>query len=82
MNVKSLGANKTVITLTNGDSVFVSYETPVAAYTKNGYFKTAKHWSATTTKHINSWLRTEGQEPQHVNTIEQEMLDGMLQVVN
>lgn len=41
--------------------VLVYYETPVAAWMPDGvegphFIKTAKKWSATTSKHINKWL--------------------------
>lgn len=56
MKVKNLGANKTVISLASGTDVFVSYETPVAAFIPGrGYVKTDKSWSVTTSKHITVW---------------------------
>jgi len=39
-------------------TILFSYKTPVAYYAPEvGYFVTKKHWSATTTRHINKWLR-------------------------
>jgi hypothetical protein len=60
MKVKSLGANKTEIH--QGDfTIFFSYETPVACHIRGqGYFRTSKKWSATTSKHITVWLREQG----------------------
>ena len=56
MELIPLGANRTQINLKNGDSVFFSYRTPVACLTENGYYRTSKKWSVTTTRHINKWL--------------------------
>ena len=41
---------------TPAQSIFFSYETPVAGLDEKGYFKTDKKYSMTTTKHINKWL--------------------------
>lgn len=58
MKLKSLGANKTELTLDSGTVVFFSYETPVAACLGNGggFIRTAHKWSVTTSKHITQWL--------------------------
>ena len=56
MELIPLGSNQTQINLANGDSVFFSYRTPVACLTENGYYRTSKKWSVTTTRHINKWL--------------------------
>jgi len=43
--------------VTGGCTVLFSYETPVAAYTPTqGYVRTSKKWSVTTSRHINKWL--------------------------
>lgn len=55
MRIKNIGSNMTEVHLNNGDVVLISYETPVAALTAAGAFKTEKKWSATTTRHINKW---------------------------
>ena len=56
MNIKQVGSNQTELHLDNGNIVFFSYETPVAAYTETlGYIKTDKRYSVTTTKHVNKW---------------------------
>ena len=58
MKIRSLGANKTLLTLKNGIQVFLSYETPVAGHTiLDGYFKTDTYYSRTTSKHINQYLK-------------------------
>lgn len=56
MKVKSLGTNRTEIA-TENMRVLVSYETPVAAWIAGqGYVKTDKKWSRTTSKHITQWI--------------------------
>ena len=56
MKLRIVGPNQTEITV--GDKVVLfSYETPVAAHVQGrGYIRTAKHYSQTTSRHINSWL--------------------------
>jgi hypothetical protein len=57
MNVRPLGANKTELRLNSGAIVFVSYETPVAAFVPGrGWLRTETRHSVTTSKHINQWL--------------------------
>jgi hypothetical protein len=57
MKLAQVGSNQTVITLHNGTKVFFSYETPVAAYVpEQGWLKTERFYSRTTSKHINRWL--------------------------
>ena len=57
MKVQSIGSNQTEVELANGTCVLFSYSTPVAALVPGkGWIRTAKKWSATTTKHINAWL--------------------------
>ena len=56
MNLTPLGTNRTQLDLADGTTVFFSYQTPVACLTDNGYYRTSKKWSVTTTRHINAWL--------------------------
>ena len=74
MKVKSIGANQTEVTLSNGDQVFFSYETPVAAIVGGLSYKTEKKFSTTTTRHLNKWLGNGG-----INGIErpQEFFDNL-----
>ena len=59
MKLKPLGPNTNVIELDNM-RILVSYETPVAAWIAGqGFVKTEKKWSATTSKHVTQWLNTE-----------------------
>jgi hypothetical protein len=56
MKINSIGANKTEVIKSNGDVVFVSYSTPVAAVIGDNVYATAKKWSNTTSRHISEWL--------------------------
>jgi hypothetical protein len=40
--------------------ILFSYREPVACATDEGFFRTSKKWSVTTSRHINKWL--EGRE--------------------
>jgi ABC-type nitrate/sulfonate/bicarbonate transport system substrate-binding protein len=91
MQIENFGSNQVVV-WTNGATVFYSYNTPVAAYIlgRGGYdvsdskgrathyVKTSKFWSVTTSKHINSWLRSKGIDPKDVETVDQEYLDKLI----
>ena len=58
MILRQLGSNQTELSLNNGNSIFFSYETPVAGYSDDiGFFKTATYYSKTTSRHINQYLR-------------------------
>ena len=57
MKLKPLGANQTTVTTNGGLTILFSYETPVACIMDGKAFKTDKHWSKTTSKHINQWLK-------------------------
>ena len=58
MKLIPLAANQTQIDIGQGVEVFFSYKTPVAAFIPGqGYIRTNHKWSATTSKHINKWLR-------------------------
>lgn len=49
-----------VLTKENGTTVLISYNTAVACHIPGeGFFKTEKHFSLTTSKQINQWLRSE-----------------------
>lgn len=56
MNLKPIASNMTEVTM--GDcTVLFSYQTPVACCIKgDGYYRTDKKWSITTSRHINKWL--------------------------
>lgn len=55
MKLSNKGSNMTEVRFSN-ISVLFSYSTPVAGWDDNGAFRTDKHYSSTTTKHINKYL--------------------------
>lgn len=55
MKLKSIGSNMTELNI-NGVSVLFSYSTPVAGWDDKGAFRTSKHYSTTTSRHINKYL--------------------------
>ena len=89
MKVKNIGSNMTEIELPDGTLVLVSYETPVAARVfalaaeNDGVAlaRTSKKWSATTTRHINKWLRANFSEeaPKRAREMPQEYFDNLLE---
>jgi len=56
MKLLQIGSNQTEITTARGNRVLYSYETPVAAWTEQGAFRTSTKFSVTTSKHINKYL--------------------------
>lgn len=69
-----VGDNQTVLKV-GPNLIFFSYETPVAAWTpETRYICTAKHYSKTTTKHINHWC---GSSP---TVVPQFQIDALLDV--
>jgi len=63
MKINPLGANKTVLTLADGTEVLFSYGTPVAAFVPGqGWLRTERRWSVTTSKHITQWLPGKAEE--------------------
>ena len=55
MHLKPIASNMTQLDL-NGYQILFSYQTPVACLSDNGYYRTSKKWSTTTSRHINKWL--------------------------
>lgn len=77
MKLKSIKSNMAELHLESGVIVLFSYETPVAYFTHGNYYITTKHWSATTTRHINQWVPGDHKLRQHtmgVHTVSQEHL--------
>ena len=69
MKLNTLGNNKTLITMDNGDEYFFSYSTCVAGFdVETGYWKVDKFYSRTTSKHVNSYL--DGHTPELVETVD------------
>ena len=67
----------------NGNFILFSYETPVAGRSisqeNDGFFKTATHYSATTTRHINKYFRSEWDiDGKKVAEVSQEFIDGLV----
>jgi len=63
MKLTPIKANMTELEIPCGNNetpirVLFSYQTPVATYDDvNGYRRTTKKWSMTTTRHINQWMK-------------------------
>jgi UTP-glucose-1-phosphate uridylyltransferase len=58
MNLKRIKKGQSQeLQLKNGDSLLISYSTVVAACVAGKRYRTDKHWSPTTSKHINQWLK-------------------------
>ena len=58
MILRQLGSNQTELSLNNGNSIFFSYETPVAGFdSEDGFFKTETYYSKTTSRHINQYFK-------------------------
>lgn len=79
MILKSLSKNQTVVSGSHG-RVFFSYSTPVAAFLAGDteYVQTSEHYSATTSRHINAWLRSHGQNPATVRKVSPSFLAGLV----
>ena len=72
MKLQQIKANMTTIT-TPKATVLFSYNTPVAALTDDGFIRTAKHYSVTTSRHINQWL-----DGRKATTVDQSVIDALL----
>ena len=57
MILTPVASNQTLLEFDTGEQVFFSYKTPVAGFVPGeGYIRTSKKWSSTTTRHINKYL--------------------------
>ena len=75
MQLTPIAANQTQLNLNDGTEVFFSYKTPVAAYCPSqGYIRTAKFWSVTTSRHINKWLKGITEVTEVPQTVLQELV--------
>lgn len=68
---------------TQDTTLLVSYNTPVAAFIiGEGWVRTDRKWSQTTSRHITKWLRHYGKTGilagREVKTVPQDRLDAML----
>ena len=79
MNLNPIQANMTELSI-NGLTILFSYKTPVAFinYTDNKVFKTSKHWSQTTTRHINKWLALNDISKDKAIETTQESIDALI----
>ncbi len=82
MKLKSIGSNMSEVEI-NGNFVLFSYETPVAGRSisaeNDGFFKTATHYSATTTRHINKYFKNEWDiDGKQVAEVSQEFINGLV----
>lgn len=64
MKLNPIASNMTEITLNDGTQVLFSYKTPVACWKDGQFYKTAKKWSNTTTRHVNKWAHCAIEKPQ------------------
>ena len=61
MKLNPVAQNQTEVELPSGVTVFFSYKTPVAAHIPGeGYYRTDKRWSVTTSRHIGQFLSRNG----------------------
>jgi hypothetical protein len=56
MKLKPIKQNLAELTTSSDDQILISYDTPVAAYIEGVYYRTAKKWSKTTSRHLSFWL--------------------------
>jgi hypothetical protein len=84
MRIKSIGSNKTELHLKDL-KLLISYETPVCLIRFKGSgrivhpaIKTDEFHSVTTSKHINTWLRENGFNPDKVPTMPQSWFNEFL----
>ena len=57
VKIKQLARNQTEVHLDDGTIIFVSYETPVAAFIAgHRWVRSETKYSKTTSKHVNKWL--------------------------
>lgn len=61
MKLTPVGSNQTELELPSGITVLFSYSTPVAAHVPGeGFYKTNKNWSRTTSNHVTLFLKRHG----------------------
>lgn len=73
MELKMIAPNQVVVT-TDKAKILFSYDTPVCAYSYlDGFVKSDKFYSATTTRHINKWV-----DGRPIKTISQSEFDALL----
>jgi hypothetical protein len=76
MNIKQLAPNQTELHKDDGTIIFVSYETPVAAFVDGfKWIRSSEKYSVTTSKHVNKWLAG-----LNVETVPQAQIDALMEV--
>lgn len=83
MKLKHIGSNVLELYLENAIVLF-SYDTPVAAFIADrGYIiKTNRHFSKTTSKHINLWLKSKSVLfPGDVKEVTQNEIENILEII-
>lgn len=62
LKLRPIGSNQTEALVMHNNkeiTILFSDQTPVAAFiTGEGFFRTEKKWSVTTTRHINKWMES------------------------
>jgi hypothetical protein len=77
MKLRQIASNMTEVYV-NGHEVLFSYQTPVAVFhSEDGYVRTSKKWSPTTSRHINKWLST--RHAGNVTEAPQEFFDSLIE---
>mgnify|MGYP003649832588 FL=1 len=74
MKIKTIAPNQTELHKDDGTIVFVSYETPVAAFVDGfKWIRSEEKYSPTTSKHVNKWL-----SGLNVETVSQQTIDNLM----
>lgn len=76
MKINRLSENEITMFTSDENMIFISYNTPVAAYINGKPYRTEKKWSVTTSKQIKRWLGTEDFNKAEVK--EQSFFDNLL----
>tara|TARA_S200000501_G_scaffold20363_1_gene18111 strand:- start:40199 stop:40435 length:237 start_codon:yes stop_codon:yes gene_type:complete len=78
MQLTPIASNMTEVE-TKDARILFSYRTPVAAYIfGEGFVKTEKYWSVTTSRHINKWFRDGHDDLPEFKEIPQSRLDSLV----
>ena len=78
MQLTPIASNMTEVE-TKDARILFSYRTPVAAYIfGEGFVKTEKYWSVTTSRHINKWFRDGHDDLPEFKEIPQSKLDSLV----
>ena len=78
MQLTPIASNMTEVETSEARILF-SYKTPVAAYIfGEGFVKTEKYWSVTTSRHINKWLKDGHGDLPEFKEVPQARLDNLV----